>query len=244
MYANSWTKALSLHVSSIIRYILIRCISDSADRFNIEIHEVLVSNEYCLNFRIILKIFTNNVLINLSFCDIIILTLDPNLTLLLPINSPCSLQRLVQCMSQYVFNRAKYYSFKLDCTVALTSPFSSQGIDIITWCSHIEQHLDQIRNNISHQGRQRKMRVACTNDFSIIRLIITLKLEKINEGHCYCIHLQLRTVRTRRCQLPIDPRDMTCQFSFAGGCHNGGFSIISQWLSLKPSTPRIMTPEI
>lgn len=148
-------------------------------------------------------------------------------------------------MSQYVFNRAKkYYSLKLDCIVALTSPFSSQGIDIITWCSHIEQRLDQIRNNIAHQGRQRKMRVACTNDFSIIRLIITLKQEKINEGHCYCIHLQLRTVRTQRCQLPIDPRDMTCQFSFAGGCHNGGFSIISQWLSLKPSTPRIMTPEI
>lgn len=174
MYTNSRTKALSLHVSSIVRDILIRCIFDFADRSNIEIQKILVSNEHCLNCRIIKKIFTNNVLINLSFCYKIILTLSPK-QLLTPPN-----KSLAACkdwyMSQYVFNRAKkYYSFKLDCIVALTSPFSSQGIDIITWCSHIEQRLDQIQNNIAHQGRQRKMRVACTNDFSIIRLIITLK---------------------------------------------------------------------
>lgn len=174
MYTNSRTKALSLQVSSIVRDILIRCIFDFADRSNIEIQKVLVSNEHCLNCRIIKKIFTNNVLINLSFCYKIILTLGPKQHLTPPNKS------LAACkdwyLSQYVFNRAKkYYSFKLDCIVALTSPFSSQGIDIITWCSHIEQRLDQIRNNIAHQGRQRKMRVACTNDFSIIRLIITLK---------------------------------------------------------------------
>lgn len=47
MYTNS------LHVSSIVRDILIRYIFDFTDLFNIEIHEMLVSNEYCLNCRII-----------------------------------------------------------------------------------------------------------------------------------------------------------------------------------------------
>lgn len=114
MYTNSRTKALSLQVSSIVRDILIRCIFDFADRSNIEIQKVLVSNEHCLNCRIIKKIFTNNVLINLSFCYKIILTLGPKQHLTPPNKS------LAACkdwyMSQYVFNRAKkYYSFKLDC---------------------------------------------------------------------------------------------------------------------------------
>ena len=37
---------------------------------------------------------------------------------------------------------------------------------------------------------------------------------------------------------------MTCQFSFVGGCQHGEFSIMPQWLSLKSSTPRIMTLDI
>lgn len=91
---------ISIHISSIVRDILIRCIFDFADRFNTEIHKMLVSNKYCLNCRIIKKIFTNNVLINLSFCYKIILTLGPKQHLLLPIN-PLQLAKTGICLNMF-----------------------------------------------------------------------------------------------------------------------------------------------
>lgn len=143
-------------------------------RFNIEIHKILVFKEYWLKlqnfFRYLYKLHNYKIFIFPSNT----LTLGPQQHLTHPKNSP--LQHAVTCVSLDMFSTAQYV-FLLNEIELLQwlPPFSSKGFNIITWCSRSEQRLDQIRNNIAHQGQQRKMRVACTNDFSIIRLISTLK---------------------------------------------------------------------